>query len=97
MCGVALLNFISCFVTVRQFLTDSICFRRLYESMTPDSTLALETKRTLEEGFRGCSCKSVSGTEFIGMNGRETHRKHFPGDDGLDGRNGSIRISLCNC
>ena len=52
MCGVALLNFISCFVTVRQFLTDSICFRRLYESMTPDSTLALETKRTLEEGFR---------------------------------------------
>lgn len=66
-CGEALLNFISCFVTVRQFLTGSICFLRLYESMTPDSTLALDTKRTLEVGLGAVTKRSVSDSSSKGM------------------------------
>lgn len=41
--GIALLNFMSRFLTLRQFLTGSIRFRRLYFAIMPLSTEILET------------------------------------------------------
>lgn len=51
--GIALLNFISCFVTVRQFFTISICFLRLYDLTVPFSAAALEVNITLDCGTNG--------------------------------------------
>jgi hypothetical protein len=51
--GMALLNFMSCFVTVRQFFTISIRFFRLYDATEPLSNPALETNITLDCGSNG--------------------------------------------
>lgn len=51
--------------------------------MVPESTLALETKRTLLVGLRGCKY-FVSFVWDRADEVRGTHREHLPCDDGLD-------------
>lgn len=52
-CGVAPLNFISCFPTLRQFFTGSMRLRRLYEAIVPVSMPEAEVKRMLVLGIKG--------------------------------------------
>lgn len=70
--GITSLNFMSFFPILRQFLTGSTRFRRLYVAMVPDSMEAFETNVTEVFGTNVCrlgsAVRQVYGRDAITAN-----------------------------